>query len=567
MSNYVLSCKKPRSKHDPSAAIFEDGELVFAVEEERLVREKHAPERFPRQAVEACLNHCGIELDDLDRIVLPHCPSLEANLLPYQVQRSVTEPNSIGQKLSEFEDVLERQLAIRLLNTTKLWAKKHLEPIGKPLPQIETYSHHRCHAASAFFPSSFEEALVLTIDGRGEYDSTVVWKAHETDLERIRTYEFPNSLGIFYAVITEYLGYHAFNGEGKVMGLAPYGSGNQTIASTLKSKIDMGSNYDVTSITAHGINAGVHRLEDLFGRPQNDTPGQFTDWQKDLAYVSQQILEEIILAVVEQYCEQLGTDKVCLAGGVAMNCKMNKQIMELSNISDFFVQPVANDAGLALGAGMSDRRYRSEMDTVYFGPEYSNSEIRETLEMNKLEYSNPTDLTRHVADQIADGKLIGWFQGQLEMGPRALGNRSILADPREEASRDRVNNYVKHREAWRPFAPSILEERADEYLVNAEPAPFMIKTFDVKSSKRNEIEAVIHPEDDTTRPQTVRKDQNPRYYQLLRAFEDITGVPVLLNTSFNDHGEPIVNRPNEAIKDFFSMGLDTLVLGDYVVEK
>jgi carbamoyltransferase len=365
------------------------------------------------------------------------------------------------------------------------------------------------------------------------------------------------------------LGYYPNNGEGKVMGLAPYGERNHEIETALQGVIDTGVNYDVTEITTGGFEYGVERLEDIFGRSRNTTRGEFDQWEKDLAFTTQYLLEETVTEITDKYLKKFGLNNVGLAGGVALNCKMNRRVMELDAVDQIFIQPVANDAGSAVGAGMLEcgPTSISEMNETYFGPEFSAESIRQTLEKNKINYEEPDDLEQVIAEDIADGELVGWFQGQLEMGPRALGNRSILADPRTEESRDRVNRYVKHREEWRPFAPSMLEEVVGEYLQDHEPSPYMIKTFNTKPEKRDEISAVIHLGDDTTRPQTVREDQNPRYYRLINEFGDITGVPVVLNTSFNDHGEPIVNRPSEAIKDFFGMGLDVLVLNDFVVRK
>jgi carbamoyltransferase len=313
----------------------------------------------------------------------------------------------------------------------------------------------------------------------------------------------------------------------------------------------------------------IGKLESLFDRPRRASTDGFTDWEKDFAHVAQALLEETVVEIGREYCHESGIGSVGLAGGVALNCKMNKRIMELEAVDELFVQPVAHDAGSAIGAGLlaSESARGEGMNSVYWGPAYSTEETRETLDDLKLDYSRPENLERDIAERLADGELVGWLQGRLEVGPRALGNRSILADSRTIDSRDRVNEFVKHREEWRPFAPSMLEEAAEDYLVDAEAAPYMIKTFDVKEEKRAEIPAVLHPADDTTRPQTVCAEQNPRYHALLQEFDQITGVPVILNTSFNDSGEPIVNTPVEAIKDFYSMGLDTLVIENLVLEK
>ena len=570
MSDYRLAFKPAiglYGQHDPSAVLFEDGTPVFGIEEERLTREKHATETFPTKAIEACLDYRDLEFADLETIILPYDPSLRARIRSHYITDALQAPG-LTRTLSALENTIVTEAQSRLAPTRQI--ERRLAEIETPVPPIELRSHHRCHAASAFHPSGFDEALVVTIDAKGEYDSTVVWRGDETGLTRVHTYEHPNSLGLFFAVITEYLGYRMFNGEGKVMGLAPYGEENPSIERTLRDLIDVGVDYDVTEVTKRwGTGHGVRLLEDVFGRPRKASPENFDQWEKDLAYTAQKLLEEIVLDIVQAYSGTVKSGNVALAGGVALNCKLNKRVREATVVDDVFVQPVAHDAGLALGAGWIGRDPASvePLSTAYFGPEYDLEAIESRLQTNKIAYAEPDDLEEYVAKRLADGALVGWFQGRMEMGPRALGARSILADPRTAASRDRVNRFVKHREEWRPFAPSMLEDAAEEYLVDGQPAPFMIDAYDVRPEKLDDLEAVVHPADGSTRPQTVREDQHPRYYRLLSAFEDITGVPVLLNTSFNDHGEPIVNTPTEAVKDFYGMGLDLLVLEDYVLEK
>lgn len=570
MDEYILAFKPAIShfgRHDPSAVIFRDGTIEFGIEEERLTRQKHAVDTFPKNAIEACLKYCDVQLGDVDRILLPYIPKLQNKLFTYDVRKSIEhQDNSTFQRIVLPVIHTKRHVTARLFPLKEV--RSRLEEIETPVPPIETRGHHACHAASAFHPSGFSEGLVLTVDGRGEYDSTVVWEGSETGIDRIETYEYPNSLGHLFSIVTEYLGYRAFNGEGKVMGLAPYGSQNDDIERKLRSRLDTSAAYDVTEITKGGIDAGVSWLEKLFDRPRNETVGSFDQWEKDFAYTAQKLLEEIVTAIVRQYLPQMGSNNVALAGGVHLNCKLNKRVMEIDRTDEVYIQPVAHDGGLAIGAGMLEfAPAHVERPSIYLGPRYSNDTIEETLKTNKLDYTKPADPIRYTAERLADGELVGWVQGRLEIGPRALGNRSILADPRTKESLDRVNEFVKHREKWRPFAPSMLEEAMDDYLVDAEPSPYMIKTFETREERRDEIEAVIHPADTTTRPQTVREDQNERYYQLISEFADITGVPVVLNTSFNDNGEPIVTTPVEAIKDFYGMGLDVLVLGDYVLEK
>ncbi|AHF99736.1 carbamoyltransferase [Halostagnicola larsenii XH-48] len=570
MSGYTLAFKPAiglYGQHDPSAVLFEDGTPVFGVEEERLTRQKHAPQTFPTNAINACLDYRSLELSDLDEIYLPYDPSLRSKIRSHYVTDAVRAPG-ITRKLSALEDVLVTEFQSQLFPTRKI--ESQLEDIGTPVPPIECLSHHRCHAASAFHPSGFDESLVLTIDAKGEYDSTVVWRGDESGLERVKTYNHPNSLGLFFAIVTEYLGYRMFNGEGKIMGLAPYGEENPQIEHTLRTLIDVGESYDVTDLTKRwGTGHGVNLLEDVFDRPRKDDTDEFDQWEKDLAYTAQKLLEETVLDIVETHTKTVDSNNVALAGGVVLNCKLNKQIREAACVDDMFVQPVANDAGLPLGAGLVGQSPGNvdRFSEVYLGSAYDSSEIEAQLQTTKIGYSEPEDLEQYVAERLADGALVGWFQGRTEMGPRALGARSILADPRTTESRDQVNRFVKHREEWRPFAPSMLEEAAEEYLVDGQPSPFMIEAFDIKPEKEDELQAVVHPADGSTRPQTVREDQHGRYYSLIEAFGDITGVPVLLNTSFNDNGEPIVNTPIEAVKDFYGMGLDLLVLEDFVLEK
>lgn len=570
MTEYLLAFKPAiglYGQHDPSAVLFEDGVPVFGVEEERYTREKHATETFPERSIRACLDHRDLELTDLDRILLPYDPRLRSEIATHYLTDAIRAPG-VGRKLSALERTLVTQVQSRFVPTRQI--ETRLESIGTPVPPIETISHHRCHAASAFHPSGFDEGVVLTIDAKGEYDATVVWYADGERLERVRTYEHPNSLGLLFAVVTEFLGYRMFNGEGKVMGLAPYGDDNPEIESVLRDLIDPGVDYDVTDLTKRwGTGYGVETLENVFGRSRTETAGEFDQWEKDLAHTAQKLLEETVVDIAETAVERFGTANVALAGGVALNCKLNKCVRESPVVDDVFVQPVANDAGLALGAGWSRQRPAvvDRQTDVYLGPEYETDGIRSTLETNKIEYAEPDDLERYVAERLADGDLVGWFRGRMEMGPRALGARSILADPRTAASRDRVNRFVKHREEWRPFAPSMLESAAEEYLIDGGSAPFMIDAYDIRPERTDELEAVLHPADDSTRPQTVREDQHPRYHRLIAEFADITGVPVVLNTSFNDHAEPIVRTPTQAIKDFYGMGLDVLVLEDLVIEK
>jgi len=334
--------------------------------------------------------------------------------------------------------------------------------------------------------------------------------------------------------------------------------------------VRIGADYDVTNLTKYKNSSDQLRiLESWIGKPPREYGEPIKQWHKDVAAVAQQVLEQILTDLVDYNINKHRETNVCLAGGVFLNCKANKKIRELDSVGDLFIQPVSNDAGVGIGGALYpfSPEEVDPMESLYFGPSYSNPEIRSVLRQNKLDVKKSDNIYTDVAQYLAAGKLVGWFQGRTELGPRALGNRSILADPRSISSRDNVNEYVKHREKWRPFAPSILEEEIEEYLVDSCNAPYMIQTFDVRPEKTDEIPAVLHPNDDTVRAQTVNEQQNPRYHQLIKEFDNITGVPVVLNTSFNDSGEPIVNHPREAIRDFYSMGLDVLAINDYLLEK
>lgn len=569
-SRYRLAVKVPAvdifGGHDSSAALFKEGKLLHAVEEERFNRIKHGGGEFPIRSIEYCLEEEGLEIENLESIIFTYDPSNYGTGF-FRSLLSEVEQDGL-RKFYRLKNRLEKSIISRGFKS-KINLRQIETHFDGETPQIEYCSHHRCHAISAFHPSGFEDALVLTLDGRGEIESTVVWDANLEGLNKMSSFEYPNSLGTFYGAVTEFLGYRNNNGEGKVMGLAPYGSENEDIEDALRDIIELGPEYDVSALTSGGVEKGVERLEEIFDRERNEHGENFDQWEKDLAYIVQKLLEEMVKDLVRENIDKTDSKNVCLAGGVALNCKMNKAVMEMPEVDNVFVQPVCNDAGIVLGAGWKDQSPDDvePMSDVYWGPSYSNEEVEEKLRKYKLDYSKPENLEREVAEEIADGKLIGWFQRSLEMGPRALGHRSILASPKTEKSRKRVNKYVKNRESWRPFAPSMLEEAADEYLEDAEESPYMIKTFDVKEEKKEEIPAALHPGDETTRPQTVSKEQDERYYGLIKEFEKITGTPVILNTSFNDHGEPIVNTPKQAIKDFYAMGLDVLVINDYIVRK
>ena len=586
-NNYILSLKPAGVSatplvHDTGAAISKNGKIIAAVEEERFARIKHATGIFPIQSISYCLKEAGVTFSDLDSIVIPMDPDLKkkdaynirgiTDIKQLMYRKKITskfkEESSLAKSAFHYLDD-KNKLKMRILTFLK-------NSYGdQNYPELMFLGHHLCHAASCFYPSGFDDSSIITIDGIGDMDSTVIWSWKDNNIKREVSWKVSNSLGYFYGAFTVFLGYKFCNGESKVMGLAPYGEKNQDIFDVfdeiVKTDID---GYDVSEISIPmtcGFVVGIKTIEELFGIKRRLPNEPFKKEHKDLAFALQYYLEEIGMNLARQATNITGSRNVCLTGGVALNCKMNKRIMELPEVKNLFIQPVANDAGLVIGGVLeASHRFgynpRFTMKHNYWGPSYLNEKVKEILEERKIVFSKIDKLNK-IAKEIADGKFVGWFQGKMEMGPRALGNRSILCDPRRNDLKDKLNDFVKHREKWRPYAPSILEEYAEEYIINYNTAPFMIKTFDVKEKYQKQIEGVLHPTDKTTRPHVVSKNVNPRYWELIDEFRKITGIPLVLNTSFNDHGEPIVCSPQDAIKDFYGTGLDLLVIEDYLIKK
>ena len=535
--------------HDGSAALVENGEIRSMVEEERFTRVKRAPMQFPERSIEYVLTASGYDLSDVDVIAVGR------DIEKFALKQSIYSTPG-RQDLRKIE---EARRAVK--------GEIDALDLGEFDGHYEWIAHHRAHAASASYCSPFEAPVTITVDDAGEFDSTVIW---DGDLNRYETFEWPNSLGKFWAkLVQNILGYRDGRDAGKAMGLAPYGEKRPEFLAVLDEMTSYGDgSYDVTTLT------GTHRIIPTFERefgPVREHPEPFEKHHKDVAWAFQHKLEEILSHLVTYYAEELDESCVALAGGVAMNCKANRVLMNLDAVEDLFIQPAATDVGTSLGAALEGYRMATgevpdpEFEHVYYGPQYSNDEIRTTLGELKLSY-HEGDVCEKAAKLLADGAIVGWFQGRMEFGPRALGNRSILANPTKQRYADAVNENVKDREVWRPFAPSILDERQDEYLVHDDDSPFMILADSVVEEKQGEIPAVTHV-DGTARPQTVREETNPKYHWLLRKFEEETGIPVLLNTSFNLSGEPIVESPEQAIRDFYSTGMDALVLNDCILYK
>lgn len=551
--------------HDGGACLVQDGEIVAAAEEERFTRQKRAPHTFPSQSVQYVLREADIRLSDVDTVAIGRDP--RKRIQHHRENPQSLFPTSARQALHALEDLKAAIAAYKNVHVYRVDQKLKEATDEEFNGEYQTVSHHLAHAASAYYCSPGTDPITLTIDAKGEHDSTVLW---DQDLNRVKEFSRDNSIGFLYSYGTQYLGYRHGGDAGKVMGLASYGEQSDDIEAEFSSLVDIGQgDYDVSAIT--DAEDPIPVLEDHFG-PRRVHPDEFTQRHRNFAYHLQRVTENIVKELVRYHVDQQGISEVALAGGIAMNCKMNREIRELDCVDDLFIQPAANDSGICLGAALEGYRKSTgkspdpKFSNVYYGPSYSNDEIKSALEAAKLNYEKPDDITEEVAELLAAGNLVGWFQGRMEFGARALGNRSILADPTSEQSRDRVNKNVKNREPWRPFAPSLLYDARNEYLEGGDEAPFMILLDTVAKDKRDEIPAVSHV-DNTTRPQTVRQQDNPKYHELISEFEDRTGTPVLLNTSFNVAGEPIVKSPGQALQDFFSTGLDAIAIGDFLIRK
>jgi len=547
--------------HDSSACLVKDGSVVFAVAEERLSRLKHDG-RFPQHAIQACLDYLNIQIDDLDYI----CFSWP---LPQKFYWHDLKCFLSGEFPISYRYFIYSNLYFLSMWRQRGGFKRVVYHFGPTKARVHYVDHHLAHAISAFAFSGFKEATVVVMDGRGAWEATSVWYGHDGRLEHVFTIPWPNSIGLFYAEFTYYLGFAKFSDEWKVMGLAPYGEPGVNLRTFI---IPDDEPYWVNAPRLLGKHAeDVSGIEAVLGprrRPGIELDGRY----RDIAFAVQDATEQAMLSVIKMAVEKTGCRNVCLAGGVALNAKANGKIWNSGLVDNLFIQPAAADDGTALGAALypylktEGRLPVVKIRDVYLGPGYTDEEIEKTLIRYKLRYTRLDDPARVGAQLLAEGKIIGWFQGRIEFGPRALGARSILADPRNPEMKDKVNNAVKYREPWRPFAPSILEEAVDAYLENPYESPFMILTFQVKPSKRDEIPAVTHV-DGSTRPQTVKRQVNLVFYRLIEEFKKLTGVPVVMNTSFNLRGEPIVCSPTDAIRTFYSSGLDALIIGNYLVEK
>jgi len=546
--------------HDSSACIARDGDLLFAVAEERISRIKHDA-GFPHNAIRACLNFAGVRPDQLDAV----CAGWPA---PHQMLLSDLSSFAKGQFPFTYENFLNVTRSYASMAHQNGGFKRFTYHFGPTKAQMRFVDHHLAHAISAYSYGGFDKAAVVVMDGRGAWEASSIWYGHDGKLDPVLTIPWPNSLGLFYAQFTQYLGFVPNSDEWKVMGLAPYGSPEVNLSEFISFNHET---YRVNAPLLFERNNGTSAIAKRLG-PERTPESEIDETFKNIAFAVQDACEAAMLALVKLATEKTGCRNVCLAGGVALNSKANGKIQASGIVDHIFVQPAASDDGVALGAVFAPyldgggRLPMKPLRHVYLGPEFSDAEIEKALRTYKLRAAKLNDVAATTAELLANGKIIGWFQGRMEFGPRALGHRSILADPRDPEMNAKVNNAVKFREWWRPFAPSMLKEVAGEYLEHACDSPFMILTNPVRPEKRDVIPSVTHV-DGSARPQTVEKEISPLYWNLINEFGKRTGVPVLMNTSFNLRGEAIVNTPTDAIRTFFSSGMDALVIGSYLVEK
>ena len=556
--------------HDSSAALLKDGKVIAAVEEERFSRTKF-DDSFPKQAIDWCLKESGISPKNLDSVAFYDKPILK-------FERLLDNYIAVAPKgLYSFLSVIPKWIHKRV------WVKdeilKHLKGFNGTIIFPE---HHVSHAAHTFFTSPFNESAILTVDGVGEWTTTAFGSAHDTTIELTNDIRWPHSVGLFYSAFTYFLGFKVNEGEYKLMGLSAYGKPKyyDLIMKNLVDVKDDGSvhlNMKYFSFTYDKVMTNQN-FSDLFGITPRKEDSNAEQIHYDIAASAQLVLEEILLRMVKHVHKKTGMKNLCLGGGVALNGVVNYRILKEGPFENLHIPPSPGDAGSAVGCAQylyychkKNKRkmeHNAEMiqNNVYVGPSHSNDEIKSFLDMNKIhhKYLETDSLLETTAQLIAEGNVVGWYQGKMEWGPRALGNRSILADPRNAEMKYTLNEKIKHRESFRPFAPCILEEHLSEYFDIDIPSPYMLFVAPVK--KPEKIPAVTHV-DGTSRLQTVSKDTNPLYYDLIKEFYKITDVPVLINTSMNVRGEPIVNTLEQAYNMIIKTDMDYLVMGNYNIKK
>lgn len=555
--------------HDSAVALLEDGKLIFTCEAEKIRRAKHEISPFPDVAVMRLLSATGLRLTDIDAFAVNYDAGIRANwgYLPHLWA-------CLRQRNPDLDIVANSMIlsASHTRKTLSYW-------LSGAIPPIRRVRHHLAHLASTFLYSRFEEAAVAVIDAAGELDCTTTYRCSGRSIRKLSAMTLPtDSLGAVYMMSTRHLGYRLIGDEYKVMGLASYGEPDARFRQFFEELIvlEEGGRYRVNSRLAGTIARNgcqfPRAVAERLGGVHMGGPEEFTDSHKSFARELQRRIEEATLHVVRHLRKESGSTRLCLAGGVALNCVANGILKRDSGFTDIFIPPAPHDAGTALGAAAylhfyADGGARPQpLEHAYLGQTFGDDVIEAEIRRCRLDVRRIEDPAREAAERLIKGQVIGWFQGACEFGPRALGNRSILADPRTADMKNQVNRRIKEREGYRPFAPSVLEEAAEAYFPGLGSSPYMLFVVPVSDKARAEIPAVVHI-DGTARPQTVCARVNPLYHRLISCFRELTGVPAVLNTSFNVAGEPIVNTPSDALRCFFGSGLDALVIGSFVVEK
>ncbi|MFQ5510899.1 MAG: carbamoyltransferase [Candidatus Krumholzibacteriia bacterium] len=549
--------------HDAAACLLKDGVIIAAAQEERFTRKRHDQD-FPLNAIKYCLNEAGITAADLDYVGFYDKPFIKFERILYTYL--ATFPKSLRSFLK----------AIPVWLRQKLWIpqmiKKELDYHGEVL----LIEHHLSHAASSFLVSPFEEAAVITVDGVGEWATATIGRGEGRAIELFKEIKFPHSLGLLYSAFTYYLGFKVNSAEYKVMGLAPYGKPKyyDKVLELIRFDDEGGFKMNMKYFAYdYGLTMTNGRFNDLFGRPVRDPESKLEQFHMDMAASVQRVTEDVVLSMAKHAHAKTGSENLCMAGGVALNCVANGRVLRETPFKNIFIQPAAGDAGGAVGVAsyiynsILDHERNFEWRHAYLGPEFAADEIREYLDAGDAVYKEfPEDeLLDRTTDAIVAQKVIGWFQGRMEFGPRALGNRTIIADARNPENKDVVNMKIKFRESFRPFAPTVLEERVSDYFELDVPSPYMLLVAQVREDKR-EIPSVTHV-DGSARIQTINREENRIYYDLVKRFESKTGCPVIINTSFNVRGEPIVCTPHDAYMCFMRTNMDVLVMGRFYLEK
>jgi carbamoyltransferase len=563
---------------DSSAAIFVDGKLIAATEEERFRRIKHWA-GFPSEAIQFCLREAGVTLKEVDHICIGRDPKAKVwNKARYVLKNLARKNTLIFDRLKNSKKVSSLESEFAAISGMREEEIK---------PKIKQVEHHRSHLASAFFASPFEEAAILSIDGSGDFTTTMIAVGRGNQIEVLDSVDFPVSAGLFYTAFTQYLGFPHYGDEYKVMGLAPYGKPLyvEAIRKMLQFKDDGLFSWDEkyfansTEIKLD-YDTNVPEISTLYGDKMVEVLGparkqgeELSQKHKDIAASVQKVCEELILHILNHLHKRTGLKNVCIAGGVAQNSVANGKILEHTGFDHLYIPSAGHDAGISMGSALYvynnilKQPRAAAVYSAYTGSRFSNEEIESFLKSRGIKYQRMDDkaLYDKITDKLIEPGVVGWFSGRAEFGPRALGGRSILADPRNPKAKDLLNAKIKRRESFRPFAPSILKEYTGEYFEKVEDVPFMEKVFPIRLEKRETIPAVTHV-DGTGRLQTVMKDVSPRYYALIDRFREKTGVPIVLNTSFNEN-EPIVNTPAEALDCFLRTQMDMLVLENCIVER